>query len=368
VKLETFEGPTLSSALQRAMDVAGAGAEVVAVHRGPADRVTVSVAIPTPGTAAARAKPSSGKTQGIRPAKARRSRGGRTGRSDAAPGRPQRRRSEGARRAEGVDEWDSRMRSLGLRSRRRESLLVGEELVDRATLTRRLARHVSCEDEPALGRDRIRRCQPRILILVGPTGVGKTTTAAKLAAQVHLGWNNGREPGTLASRQRLGLVTLDTFRVGAVEQLGTYAELLGSPLRVADSPADLVRIVAEMSDCDLIVVDTAGRSPRDRAGLRQLERAVELLPQAEVLLTLPATSRLAELEFAHELYASCRPSALVLTKLDEAVATGDAFELMARTRLPLRLLCDGQQVPDDLHPARALGVARWILDPSGSCA
>jgi len=337
MKLETFQGPTLSQALQRAMDVAGAGAEVVAVHRGPQDRVTVSVAVPERET----------RQRSARSAKSARG---------------------SQRRAAGVGEWEARMRKLGLRARRRESLLAGEESLDRARLTRRLARQVSCEEEPALSRERTRRRGPRVLILVGPTGVGKTTTAAKLAAQVHLGWNNGREPGTSPAPQRLGLVTLDTFRVGAVEQLGTYADLLGSPLQVADSPADLVRIVSDLSDRDLIIVDTAGRSPRDRSGLRQLERAVELIPQAEVLLTLPATSRLAELEFAHELYASCRPSALVLTKLDEAVATGDAFELLARTRLPLRLLCDGQQVPDDLHPARPLGVARWVLDPSGSCA
>lgn len=361
--VETYEGPTLSSALQRAMSSAGAGAEVVSVHRGPQNRVTVSVRI-------------HGGELGSEPTSARGSAAQATPSSTAKPpGAASRPRQVGAasgapdsHSATAVSEWDARMRLLGLRSRRRESLLVGEDVVDRASLTRRLARHLSCEEEPALNRDRARRREPRILILVGPTGVGKTTTAAKLAAQVHLGWNSGREPDQLAPRQRLGLVTLDTFRVGAVEQLGTYAELLGSPLRVAESPADLLTAINELSDCDLIVVDTAGRSPRDRAGLRQLERAIALVPQAEVLLTLPATSRLAELDFAQELYAGCRPSALVLTKLDEAVATGDAFELLARTRLPLRLLCDGQQVPDDLHPAQPLGVARWVLDPTGSCA
>ncbi|MBL4848240.1 MAG: hypothetical protein JKY65_22205 [Planctomycetes bacterium] len=345
MKVQVYEGATLSLALQRAFDEAGASAEVVEVRRAR-DRVEVAVSVP----------------------------GAELGQREAArlPGPnslPERRLTTPwrGRSTRPSSDLETHLRALGLRPRRRNALLAGRA-PDRATLTRRMARHISCEEEPSLTRPPTRSGEPRILVLVGPTGVGKTTTVAKLAAQVHLGWGPTGKPAGHRRRLRLGLVTLDTFRVGAVEQLSTYADLLGAPIKVAETPAHLVSAIRELSDCDLILVDTAGRSPRDRSGLRQLERALARLPQAEVLLTLPATSRLAELYHAELLYAGCKPAALILTKLDEAVATGDAFELLARTHLPVRLLCDGQQVPDDLHVASSLGVARWILDPSGCCA
>lgn len=191
---------------------------------------------------------------------------------------------------------------------------------------------------------------PRIVALVGPTGVGKTTTIAKLAGRlVH------------QANRRVALFSLDTYRVGAVEQLRAYADLLASPFEVAFTPADLVRGVERVKDRDVVLVDTTGRSPADVDHLSQLASTLKLVDRLEVLLVLPATASQPALATAIDRFAACAPTGLVVTKLDESPHCGPVFSLAIERRLPLAFLCAGQEVPGDLERASASRVAQLLL-------
>ncbi len=191
---------------------------------------------------------------------------------------------------------------------------------------------------------------PRVVALVGPTGVGKTTTVAKLAARYAL--QDGR---------RVGLITVDTFRIAAVEQLKTYARIMGVPIRVALDAASFRSAVEDLADRDLVLVDTAGQSPRDEASLMEL---LELFPddvETEVHLVLAVTTRGRDLQAALRHYAPVGPSRLLLTKLDETECHGALLGLPLIARLPLSYLTTGQNVPDDIEEATPQGVAGYLV-------
>ncbi len=191
---------------------------------------------------------------------------------------------------------------------------------------------------------------PRVVALVGPTGVGKTTTVAKLAARY-----------ALQEKRRVGLITVDTFRIAAVEQLKTYARIMGVPIRVALDAASFRSAVDDLADRDLVLVDTAGQSPRDEASLMEL---LELFPEdvrTEVHLVLAVTTRGRDLQAALRHYAPVGPSRLLLTKLDETECHGALLGLPLVARLPLSYLTTGQNVPDDIEEATAQGVAGYLV-------
>lgn len=191
---------------------------------------------------------------------------------------------------------------------------------------------------------------PRVAVFVGPTGVGKTTTVAKLAARF-----------ALQENRRVGLLTVDTFRIAAVEQLKTYASIMGVPIRVALDRASFVEAVRGYADRELVLVDTAGQSPRDEESLAEL---LELLPpevEAEVHLVLSVTTRGRDLERILRHYAPVRPSRLLLTKLDETECHGPLLGLPLVSRLPLSYLTTGQNVPDDIEEARPDRVAAYLV-------
>ena len=191
---------------------------------------------------------------------------------------------------------------------------------------------------------------PRVVALVGPTGVGKTTTVAKLAARY-----------ALQEKRRVGLITVDTFRIAAVEQLKTYARIMGVPIRVALDAASFRSAVEDLADRDLVLVDTAGQSPRDEASLMEL---LELFPEdvrTEVHLVLAVTTRGRDLQAALRHYAPVGPSRLLLTKLDETECHGALLGLPLVARLPLSYLTTGQNVPDDIEEATAQGVAGYLV-------
>ncbi len=190
----------------------------------------------------------------------------------------------------------------------------------------------------------------RVVALVGPTGVGKTTTVAKLAARYAL--QQGR---------RVGLVTVDTFRIGAVEQLKTYARIMGVPIRVAVDRDSFRSAVEDLADRELVLVDTAGQSPRDEESLMEL---LDMFPgdvSTEVHLVLAVTTRSRDLERILRHYAAVRPSRLLLTKLDETDCYGPLLALPLVSRLPLSYLTTGQNVPDDIEEATPEGVAGYLV-------
>ena len=181
-----------------------------------------------------------------------------------------------------------------------------------------------------------------IVALVGPTGVGKTTTIAKLAARFRL--KHGP--------RQIALVTTDNYRIAAHEQLSTYARILGVPVRVAGNPEEFQAIVRSFMDKKLVLVDTAGMSQRDLRLAEQFALLRDSQVAIETYLVLSAGSQLASLYEALEAFAGFQPKACILTKLDEAGVLGPVLSALIERGLPAAFVTDGQQVPEDLHPAR----------------
>jgi flagellar biosynthesis protein FlhF len=190
----------------------------------------------------------------------------------------------------------------------------------------------------------------RVVALVGPTGVGKTTTIAKLAANYRL-----RE------KRRVGLITVDTYRVAAVEQLRTYADIIDLPMEVVATPREMREAVARMGHLDLVLMDTAGRSPRDDVKIQELKSMLCEAEPDEVHLVLSSTAGAKSLLGTAEKFAGVGTTALVLTKLDEAHSLGHLVSLVRGCRLPVSYLTDGQNVPDDIQVAQRETMAEMLL-------
>jgi len=192
--------------------------------------------------------------------------------------------------------------------------------------------------------------QRRVVALIGPTGVGKTTTIAKLAA-------NSR----LRDRRRVGLLTLDTYRIAAVDQLRTYAEIIELPLAVASTPEEVVAALDRMSDLELVLVDTAGRSPRNEPQLNELRTMLAAIQPDETHLVMSCSSSSKQLLQTAELFATVGYSHLLLTKLDEALSLGSLVSLAQAQQVPLSYLTTGQNVPDDIEIAESTRLCEQIL-------
>jgi len=222
------------------------------------------------------------------------------------------------------------------------------ELADPVLAKARIARMIEAEISIA-GPIKITPGR-RLVALVGPTGVGKTTTIAKLAANYRL-----------KEQRRIGLITVDTYRIAAVEQLRTYAEIIDLPMQVVSTPDEIGEALRRMEDVDLVLMDTAGRSPRDEVKIQQLSAFLTAADADEVHLVLSSVSGSRALEQTAGRFAAVGTTALVLTKLDEAAGLGNALPLLRSSRLPLSYLTNGQNVPDDIETADARRVARLIL-------
>jgi flagellar biosynthesis protein FlhF len=179
--------------------------------------------------------------------------------------------------------------------------------------------------------------------LVGPTGVGKTTTIAKLAARFAL--RHGH--------RHVALVSVDNYRIGARDQLHTYGRILNVPVRTAASTAELDTVLDAVSDRRLVLIDTAGMGLRNERFDEQVALLGRCQHEVTRLLALSANTELQALERAVRLFGELRPDAAVLTKLDEAASLGGILSTVVRHRLPLAFFADGQRVPEDLQIARA---------------
>ncbi len=240
-------------------------------------------------------------------------------------------------------------------------------------LTRRLIRHIAEGLEPdqfgdgeairAALVDAVAQCIPvappiapavgvrRIVALVGPTGVGKTTTVAKLAANFKL-----------AHGARVGLITVDTYRIAAVEQLRTYAEIIDLPLAVVNDPSEMPSALDELGTVDLVFIDTAGRSPRDEVKIRELAGFLQQARPDEIHLVLSAVAGQRSLKAAVDRFAAVQVDRLILTKLDEADSLGGILGVLGMSSRPVSYLTTGQAVPDDIEPADRMRLARLILN------
>lgn len=247
---------------------------------------------------------------------------------------------------------------------------VSEEIADE--IVDHVRQHLSAEDaaDPARVREavaaRIESLMPvddgagvwssprehgsRTIALVGPTGVGKTTTVAKMAANYKLkgGCN-------------VGLITIDTYRIAAVDQLRTYADIIGVPLHVVLSPRELGEAVRRCAGCDVILIDTAGRSQRDGDKLEELESFMAEAQPDEVHLVLASTSSAQVILDTVERFSRIAVDRVIFTKLDEAVTVGVVLNASRKINKRLSFVTTGQDVPHHIEPGRASPLVARML-------
>lgn len=182
-----------------------------------------------------------------------------------------------------------------------------------------------------------------VVALVGPTGVGKTTSVAKLAARYAIRYG----------AEHVALVTTDTYRIGAQEQLRTYARILNVPIRVADNIESLDQVLRELADKHLVLIDTAGMSQRDVRLTEQFKLLKQSLTDIHSYLVLPATTRLSTLDETVSAFEKSDLDGCILTKLDETTSLGAVLSVAWQHRLPITYISDGQRVPEDLAIAES---------------
>ena len=189
-----------------------------------------------------------------------------------------------------------------------------------------------------------------VIALVGPTGVGKTTTLAKLAARY-----------ALAERKKVALITCDTFRIGGVEQIRVYARILNVPLEVVTSPRDMAEAIEKHADKDVILIDTIGRSQKNALHLGELKALLAPAKPSEVYLVLSACSSQSVQMDVVKSFSVLSPNRLVISKLDESDTLGCIVSLPLTTGLPLSCVTNGQNVPDDLQIGEPSKLASLVL-------
>ena len=192
--------------------------------------------------------------------------------------------------------------------------------------------------------------RPWVVALAGPTGVGKTTTLAKLAAS----WRVDR-------RLRVGIVAADAFRVGAVEQLRTYGSIIDAPVQAAHGPSSAAEALARLADCDVVLVDTPGRGHRDAMRIGEVAETVRAVRADESLLVLPGSASAGTLSESADAFRAVAPTRVVLSKLDESEGLGALVSAVRRSDRPAAWFTTGQGVPDDLERADARTFAERLV-------
>lgn len=189
-----------------------------------------------------------------------------------------------------------------------------------------------------------------IQVFVGPTGVGKTTTLAKLAARY-----------ALYQGEKVGIITIDHYRIGAVEQMRTYSDITGLPLEVVMTPKELRRAVERFNGCQRILIDTAGRSALNLAHIQELAGYIQKLPPCEIFLVISATTKWQDLQLISENFQPTAFNRLIFTKLDETNSYGVLLNGCFLTKMPVIYLTNGQSVPDDICLADVEMMSSLIL-------
>lgn len=219
---------------------------------------------------------------------------------------------------------------------------------DKTTVLDTLSKHLR-RMMPTSGPLEPRPGEPTIIFLIGPTGVGKTTTIAKLAANLKV------------QRRRLTLITCDTYRIAAIPQLRTYADILRVPIEVAYTPEELTSKVLDHLDEEFVIVDTPGRSQRNADQLADLRRFVQAVPTRRTFLTVAAGARYRDMLDVVTRFGTIPFDGLLLTKLDETTTFGPILNLLHHTGKPLTYLTTGQNVPQDIALASSTGLADMLV-------
>lgn len=190
----------------------------------------------------------------------------------------------------------------------------------------------------------------KVVAFIGPTGVGKTTTIAKLAANFAV--KNG---------YKVALVTADTYRISAVEQLKTYADIMGIPVDIVYSADELKAALYRHKDKQLVLIDTAGRSPRNHYQLAELQTLLQVDPHIETHLVLSTTTKYKDALDIVNKFSMCSPQKFLFTKIDEASNIGTVLNLLYHFPVTLSYVTTGQNVPDDIELANPSKLANLIL-------
>lgn len=260
---------------------------------------------------------------------------------------------------EALLEWSDALHDTAVPATWTERLLDGlDEMLTPAAMGRQdmvgaaLSRRMVAEMAPVTGALQPGQPgRPLVYMLVGPTGVGKTTTIAKLAAHY-----------SLQKRQPIALITADTYRIGAVSQLRTYSDLIQAPLDVAYTPEELASLVQQHRDKSLILIDTPGRSPGDSEQLSVLESFVSALDAPHLEIALAAGTPLLDARRIVDRFSMVPPQGIVLTKIDETSQFGSVCALLVERQLSLSYFTTGQRVPEDIEVASNQALLERLLD------
>ena len=194
------------------------------------------------------------------------------------------------------------------------------------------------------------------VVLVGPTGVGKTTTIAKLAGRL-----------ALVEKKKVGLITIDTYRIGAIEQLKTYAEIMNIPFKVVITIKEMEEAIQSMKDCDVVLIDTTGRSSKNTMQISELRAFVQKAEPDYVNMVISATTKNKDIETILKGYSELEYGSVIITKLDETTAYGSIYNISQNANKPISFITIGQNVPDDIKISTKEELTRFILGEETLC-
>jgi len=194
------------------------------------------------------------------------------------------------------------------------------------------------------------------VVLVGPTGVGKTTTIAKLAGRL-----------SLIENKKVGLITVDTYRIGAVEQLKTYAEIMNIPFKVVITIKEMEEAVESLKDCDVILIDTTGRSSKNTMQLSELRAYIEKAQPDYINLVISAITKNKDIKVILDGYKDLGYRDIIVTKLDETSVYGTLYNISRLSKKPIRFITTGQNVPDDIKSPTKDEIVQFITGEEVLC-
>lgn len=212
-----------------------------------------------------------------------------------------------------------------------------------------LLKPIKNRNKPIL-HNKVKFGRPKVYAMVGPTGVGKTTTIAKLAAMY-----------ALTEGKKVAFVTVDTYRIAAVEQLKTIGDIMSVPVSIVYSLNQLESCLNEMSDKDIIFIDTAGRNHKNALQIEELRKYLEIAKPDEVFLALSCTSKYEDMKNILDVYKDLDITRLVFTKLDETSYYGSIYNIVCKTKHPLAYFTTGQSIPDDIETADPVKLVHLLM-------